>query len=419
MKKQRYIMHLDGDAFFVSVEAAKDPALRGRPVVTGQERGIASAMSYEAKALGITRAMPIFQIRKQFPQVVVVDSDYEAYAVFSRRMIDIVRRYTDTVEEYSIDECFADFTDVEGFSGDPEKVLAKIKDDVRKELGISVSLGLAPTRVLAKVASKSKKPDGLTVLDPRDVPELLSKTSIGKIWGIGSATAIALRKKGIVTARDFASKPLGWVEETFSKPLVEMWYELNCVSVHPVAAVTEAQKSIMKTRTFSPATRDREYVFSELSKNIENACRKARESGLLAREFSVYLKTRDFSYLSASRRLAVPSNDPFEIVREARRAFDGVFEEGRLYRATGTTLYGLVEKPGVAKSLFDTDSPDGSNYRVLDTIDKVNKKYGRSVVRIASSERAVRREEAGERPLDFMPRGVYKKLSIPYLGEAF
>jgi DNA polymerase IV len=287
-------MHLDGDAFFVSVELAKNPKFRGKPVVTGQERGIASALSYEAKALGITRAMPIFQIRKEFPQVAVLYSDYESYAIFSRRMMDIVKRYTNKVDEYSIDECFADFTHVERFHEDPLGMLSKIKADIKKELGITVSLGLGPTKVIAKTASKMNKPDGLTILSPEDVPKALAKTPIDKVWGIGSSTAFSLRKKGVSTALEFAVKPLSWVEEHFSKPQCEMWHELNCVSVYSIETGSERQKSIMKTRTFVPASQDKDYVFSQLSKNIENACKRARDLGLVAREFSIYLKTREF-----------------------------------------------------------------------------------------------------------------------------
>lgn len=411
-------MHLDGDAFFVSVEAAKDPRLRGRPVVTGQERGIASAMSYEAKALGITRAMPIFQIRRQFPQVAVVDSDYESYAVFSKRMMDIVRRYTDVVEEYSIDECFADFTDVPGFKKDPLPVLSRLKGEIGKELGISVSLGLASTKSLAKMASKSKKPDGLTIVCPEDVTSLLGKTPVDKVWGIGSATAISLRKKGITTALDLASKPAAWVSESFSKPLEEMHLELNGVSVHPVATGSEPQRSIMKTRTFFPASDDSSYVFSELSKNLEGACRRARELGLYAKDVSVYLKTKDLSYANASRKLSLPSNGSFQIVREAKKAFDEIFERGRLYRATGAILCGLVPEEAVQEDLFGGARAAEKGGKVLEAVDRINKKYGKSLVHMASSSRSLHRERRREKKALFMPRGSSKRLSVPYLGEA-
>ncbi|HEU5114590.1 MAG TPA: DNA polymerase IV [Candidatus Paceibacterota bacterium] len=424
----KLIMHLDGDAFFVSVEAVKNPPLRGKPVVTGKERGIASALSYEAKKLGITRAMPIFQIRREFSQVAVVESDYESYAIFSRRMMDIVRRYTDAVEEYSIDECFADFSETPGFADNfPEgarTILAQIKADIRKELGISVSLGVGSTKVLAKTASKSSKPDGLTIVTEDFREALLDKTPVDKVWGIGSATAISLRKKGVSTALELARKSEDWVRENFSKPMVEMWHELRGTSVRPVGEGGEDQKSIMKTRTFVPASSERAYVFSEISKNLENACHRARELGLAAREFSVHLKTREFSYARNWCRLGAASNNPAEIIPEARKLFDRIFVPGTLYRATGVTLLGLIREDACQDDLFGASRDSRAVSGIFKAVDRVNRRYGRNVVRLASSERAFAREEREEKReakkrSEFLPNGFSRRLSVPYLGDAF
>jgi DNA polymerase-4/DNA polymerase V len=417
--ERKYIMHLDGDSFFVSVEAAKDPSLRGKPVVSGYERGIASAMSYEAKKLGITRGMPVFQIRKLFPQTIVVSSDYESYAVFSRRMIDIVKRYTDRVEEYSIDECFADFSQMKSFIENPWPILEKIKSDIRRELGITVSLGLGPTKVIAKTASKRNKPDGLTVLEPQEVPLALSKTPVDSVWGIGSATAFALRKKGVATALDLALKPRDWVAEHFSKPMIYLWYELNCISMMPVVTSSDQQKSIMKTRTFSPSSNSKSYVFSELSKNIENAARKAREMKLVAGELSIYLKTSSFTYKRNWCKLAVPTNEPFEIIQEARKLYESLFSKGTEYRATGTTLHALMPETAQQENLFGDMHKANGRREVVSTVDKINKKYGRSVIHIASSDMAIRKEEKSDKKPGYMPKGFWKRLSIPYLGEVF
>lgn len=407
------IMHLDGDSFFVAVEAARDPSLRGRPVVTGRERGIASAMSYEAKKLGITRAMPIFQIRRQFPQVRIVDSDYDAYAVFSHRMFSIIRRYTPLVEEYSIDECFADF----GSLKHARPMLEQIKKDILRELGISVSLGFASTRVLAKTASKSQKPNGLVILEPNDVVPLLGKTAIGSVWGIGSATTIELRSLGIGTALDFAQKPLPWVKEHFAKPLVEIWYELNGISINRVGVVHEAQQSIMKTRSFSPASNDYAYIFSELSKNIEGACHRARELGLCSREFSVFIKTKEFWYKRDRMKLSLPTSDPLVIIREAEKLFAGLFDPGHVYRASGITLYGLEPARGRQEDLFGAATADRSQAAAFTAVDKLNKKYGRSLVHIASSLRAIQREGVDDKAPPFLAHGMYRRLSVPFIGD--
>lgn len=414
---RKYIMHLDGDSFFVAVEAAKNPALRGKAVVTGYERGIASAMSYEAKKLGITRAMPVFMIRKLHPHVVVVNSDYEAYAVFSRRMMDIVKRYTDKVHEYSIDECFADFSHIKSFVENPRPVLEQIKSNIQKELGISVSLGLGPTKVIAKTASKRNKPNGLTILAPEEVPDMLSKTPIGSVWGIGSATTHELSKRGIRTAFDFATKPLDWVKEHFSKPLEEMWYELNCISVHGIDSQYDPQKSIMKTRTFVPASDNKAYVFSQLSKNVENAAKKLREMHMCAREISIYLKTQSFTYKGDSVRLLIPLENTLDIIDQVRNLFNKVYVPNCMYRATGVTLFGLMPALARQEDLFGNVEKEDSRRELFTSIDSVNRKYGRSVIHIASSHKAITEEEKNEKEPRFMAKGFFKKLSVPYLGE--
>jgi nucleotidyltransferase/DNA polymerase involved in DNA repair len=308
---------------------------------------------------------------------------------------------------------------VPGFADDPRPTLEAIKRDIRRELGISVSLGLGPTKVLAKTGSKSNKPDGLTII--ADIPALLDRTPVGSLWGIGSATSIALRRRGVSTALELARKPLAWVEEHFSKPLAEMWHELNGVSVHRVHATglepDEAQKSVMKTRTFSPASNDRAYVFSELSKNIENACRKARELGLCARELSAYLKTSEFSYRRQWARLAAPSNDPSVLIALAWPMFKQMFDPARRYRATGVSLYAFVSEGSMGEDLFGGAEKDRARARVFAAADRLNRIYGRGLVHIASSLAALKREEKDDRSLPFMPRGVFRRLVVPYLGE--
>src|SRR3989344_5721730 len=189
----RAIMHVDGDSFFASCEVVKDPRLRGKPVITGKERGIVSSMTYEARALGIRRSMPLHEIRKRFPQAIILASDYETYSLFSKRMYEIVRRYTPSVEEYSIDECFADLGGMRRVNrmGYPE-IASTIKNDLERELGMTFSIGLSATKVLAKIGSKWKKPDGLTVIPLSDARQFLEKTLVEKIWGVGPNTAAYL-----------------------------------------------------------------------------------------------------------------------------------------------------------------------------------------------------------------------------------
>ena len=192
---QKTILHIDGDAFFVGVEIAKNQSLKGLPVVTGEERGIVSALSYEAKALGVTRGMPIFRLKKEFPQIIILPGDYGSYVKYSQKMFDIVRRYADDVEEYSIDECFAELTGLDRpLKMSYKEITERIKKEINDELKLSVSIGIAPTKALAKVASKWVKPNGLTVIDSISINNFLKDIPIEKIWGIGGQTSIFLKK---------------------------------------------------------------------------------------------------------------------------------------------------------------------------------------------------------------------------------
>ena len=172
------ILHIDGDAFFASCEQSRRPKLQGRPVVTGKERGIAASMSYEAKACGVTRGMRISDIRKLCPEAVILPSDYETYSLLSKRFFTIVRRYTPEVEEYSIDECFADVTGLRRpLRMSYIQIAERIKRDLDTELGFTFSVGLAPNKVVAKIASKWQKPSGLTAIPGRELHRYLEQVA--------------------------------------------------------------------------------------------------------------------------------------------------------------------------------------------------------------------------------------------------
>lgn len=228
----RAIMHIDADAFFASCEQAIHPELKGRPVVTGKERGIVAAASYEAKAKGVSRGVRLSDVKKICPDAVILPSDYETYSLFSVRMFEILRRFSPDVEEYSIDEAFVDLTGLRrSFHGSYETIAEKMRATVKQELGITVSAGVSLSKVLAKIGSKHNKPDGLTMIPGREVHLYLAKLPIEKVWGIGPNTAAFLRKFGITTALDFARKDEHFVEQHLSKPYREVWHELNGRSV--------------------------------------------------------------------------------------------------------------------------------------------------------------------------------------------
>jgi nucleotidyltransferase/DNA polymerase involved in DNA repair len=388
---------MDGDAFFVACEVAKNPKLKGLPVVTGEERGIVSALSYEAKALGITRGMPIFEVKKKFPKVLILPGDYASYAEYSRKMFDIVRRYADVVEEYSIDECFADLTGLDRpLKMTYEEIAQRIKKEVNEELQLSISVGVAPTKVLAKVASKFQKPNGLTIIEESTAMSFLSKTPIEKIWGIGRSTSEFLKKKQINTAGDFANMEGSWVRVNMSKPYEVLWLELNLVNILKVKGeLKDSYSSIQKTRTFHPPTNDKSFLLSQLSKHTEEACAKARHYSLTPKGISFFLKTQDFRYFSFSLNLDVPSNAPEIILSLINTYFFKVYKKEFIYRTTGVTLWGLGPDSTAQKDLFGGSELAHKFEVVHEAIDDLEDKFGKKLVYLASTHKALKRKTLG------------------------
>lgn len=395
--RPRVIFHMDGDAFFVGVEVAKNPKLRGLPVVTGEERGIVSALSYEAKAMGIVRGMPIFKVKRDFPKVIILPGDYASYVRYSGLMFDIVRRYADDVEEYSIDECFADLTGYEKLHKKTYRQIAEcIKSEIAKELNLSVSVGIAPTKVLAKVASKWKKPDGLTLIDTKTSPDFLAKTPVEKIWGIGPQTSTFLKRRGIQTAQDFVEKGVAWVKTNLSKPYEALWLELTGVSVMDIDPVRKTvYSSVQKTRSFHPATNDKVFLLSQISKHIEDACSKARHFQLVPKKFSIFLKSKDFKIVSVLIPLVSPTNAPETLITLAKKQFKEIYVKGVLYRTTGVILQDLVSGSVSQGDLFGGTAQADKFERIHKQIDSLEDKFGRRVVYLASTHSALNQKQSG------------------------
>lgn len=427
------ILHVDGDSFFVSCELARRPGLWGKPVVTGLERGIASAMSPEAKARGISRGMRIGDMRRVCPEVVILPDDYDMYAIYARRMYSIVRRYTPDVEEYSIDECFADLTGCdEAHKMSYEQLVRTIQKHLFESLGMTFSVGLSVNKVMAKIASKWNKPNGLTIISALDIPKYLAELSVGKVWGIGRSSTVLLRKLSVTTTLEFARKDRRWLEEHCNKPLREIYEELNGAYVMPVASLrADDQKSIQKTGTFRPPSRDKAFLFSQLSHNIENACIKLRSYKMLTTHVSFFIKTQEFNYIGTDVHLPEAVATPQEIILAIKPQFDRLFRGDLMYRATGVTLSGLVQNDLRNETLFGPAPGVEKSRVVYQAVDRLANKYGRQSIFLGSSLTAIKADEkeelqsearAKKRGQESYMRHVsrhirYKKFALPFLGE--
>ena len=366
----RAIVHIDGDAFFTSCEEAIHPELRGKALITGGERGVA-----------------LHEARKICPKLIVLPSDYETYSLFSRRMFSIMRRFTPDLEEYSIDEAFADITGMRrALRSSYENIIFNMKKEIEKELGITVSLGLSITKVLAKVASKHQKPSGVTIIKGRDIAGYLCHLPVEKIWGIGNATTNYLAKMGIRYALEFAQLPEKKVREKFTNPGVEIWQELRGESVYSV--ITEEKSSyasISKTKTFAPPTSNAEYLFAHLMRNMESACIKARRYSLASNKIAVFLKKNDFSIAGSEAKLSRPCAFPLEFSSIIHDLFDSCYCTKDIYRATGVVLLDLEPDTSIQYSLFDNPLQAEKIRDLYNVADELGRKFGKHTLHLGSS----------------------------------
>ncbi|HNY51592.1 MAG TPA: DNA polymerase IV [Smithella sp.] len=392
----RAIVHIDGDAFFTSCEEAIHPELRGKALITGGERGIVACASYPAKKLGIKRGVPLAEARKICPGLIVLPSDYETYSLFSQRMFNIMRRFTPDVEEYSIDEAFADLTGMRRLlRSSYEEIVLKMKKEIERELGITVSVGLSITKVLAKIASKHQKPSGVTIIKGRDIASCLGNLPVEKIWGIGPATTNYLAKMDIRYALEFAQLPEKKVREKFTKPGMEIWQELRGESVCPVTAEEKSSyRSISKTKTFAPPTSNADYLFAHLMRNMESACIKARRYCLAPKKIVVFLKKNDFNTVGSEVKLSRPCAFPMEFSGVIRDLFDQCYSAQDIYRATGVVLCELEPDEQVQYSLFDNPLQAEKIRSVYNVADELGRKFGKHALHLGSSH-----------PIDTLGRG--------------
>lgn len=375
----RAIVHVDGDAFFTSVEQAVHPALRGKPVVTGKERGIIACASYEAKALGIKRGITLWDAKKICPALVVLPSDYETYSIFSKRMFEIMRRYTPEVEEYSIDEGFADLTGMRQlFRKSYPEIAADLQAAINRELDLTVSVGLSLTKGLAKIASDFRKPAGITPVAGKHIHIFLQRVPLADVWGLGPNRVELLEKYGLKTAWDYVCRDPQWIRSLLHKPGLEIWHELRGTAILKVSTeVWRPVASVSKSKTFSEPSTDRDIVYARLIRNLESAFIKLRRHQLRTSELTVSLRTRDYGEHALGARLDRGVTLVQHVTPVVQELFERLYRPGSEYRATGAVLSRLEDDRQRQYDLFDNPARIEHARRVGDLIGKINARYGK------------------------------------------
>jgi len=381
------IIHLDADAYFTSVEQAIHPELKGRPVVTGKERGIVACASYEAKALGVSRPMRLFEARQKCPQLICLPSDYETYSLFSKRLFSVIRRFTPVVEEYSIDEAFAELSGLRRvYRTGYAEIAKRIKDAVQRELGITVSVGLSSSKTLAKLASKENKPDGFKVVRGWELHRYLETVALERVCGFGPSTVAFLEKNGIHNVLQFVKCDVKWIQKLLGKIGMELWHELRGEVIYPLETREKHDyASISRTKTFTPPSENRDFVRAQLLRNLESAFIKLRRHQLCARRLTVFLRDHEFSSWGMEGSLSHATSSIFTVVPLAKALFEKIFVPGKRYRLTGVVLNQIEADGAVQYGLFD-DVPKIRSFRALDhVIDEANELYGKHALHLGTT----------------------------------
>ncbi len=383
----RPTLHIDCDAFFTSVEQALHPELKGKPVVTGKERGIVACASYEAKRLGVKRPMRLWEAKKALPELICLPSDYETYSLYSKRMFAIIREFTPEIEEYSIDEAFAELSGLRRvFRTGYREIAWKIKQAVQQQLGLTVSVGLSASKTLAKIASKENKPDGFTVIKASELHTVLPRTPLERVCGFGPNTEALLVKHGIRNCWDYVSRPEMWAKQLLGKIGVELWHELRGEAVYPI--MTEEKNdyaSISKTKTFTPPSSDKDIVRAQLIRNTESAFIKLRRYKLRAKRICVFLRSQDFKSWGTEAELDRSTSSILDAAVLVNELFEKIFRPEVLCRLTGIVL-SKIEPDRVSQyELFD-DVPKIESHQAIDrVIDEVSELYGKHKLHLGTS----------------------------------
>ena len=412
-----WVLHIDGDGFFAYCESVRFPELRGKPVVVGVDRGIACAMTYEAKMLGITRGMPMYQIKNQFPHVARLTSHFELYGHYNRKLRDIVSPCVKDFETYSIDECFCTVSFPADITQDTLHTwLRMLKKEVQEQIGITYSFGIARTKVLAKIASKLQKPDGCTVIMPDQEHGILHTTPIETIWGIGRKLYRRLNLAGIRTAGDFVARGTAWVSASFAAPVQELWLELTGKRVFAVANSNALHKSIQSTRSFTGTSTDPAFITAEILHNLDIACTRARSYSLATNAVSIFLKTKERTYHGEHIPLPDYTMSPLDIATQIADAVQRIYKPHTKYRATGITLYNLRLTAYVQSDLFGNQSHTLEKSKVMHTVDAIRKKFGKHSIDtlgvLASTTERQKRTDERESLHPYV-----SGLPYPYLGD--
>lgn len=381
MSEDLSILHVDMDAFFAAIEVLDDPSLEGKPLLVGGDgkRGVVATASYEARKLGCHSAQPMSVAKRLCPQALVVPPRGYRYREISTQLFRIFERYTPLVEPLSIDEAFLDVRGTKRLFGPPVEVARKLKEEVRRELSLTASVGVAPNKFIAKLASDLEKPDGLTVLSLEGYLERSKELSIAKIWGLGPASAKRFEKVGVRTVADLRALPLAWLEKHFGSS-GEHFYRLARGMDSRRVTPDHAAKSVGQEQTFGDDLADPAEVRAILLGQVENVARRLRKHGLLAGTLTVKIRYGDFKTITRSAKLMEASFSTRALWEISGRLFEEwAAKDFQPVRLIGVSTSDFAKGPLQSSLLARSDEERVA--KVESATDRIVERFGRGAIR--------------------------------------
>lgn len=379
---ERWVAHADMDAFYAAIEQLDDPTLRGRPVLVGgtRQRGVVMSASYEARAFGVTSAMPMAAAVRRCPDAVCTVPRFDRYMELSREVMDVFGHFSPVVEAISLDEAFIEMTGAAGLFGAPDAIGRQIKEAVREATGLTVSVGLSGTKYVAKVASDYDKPDGLCVVPQARARQWLAPLPVERLWGVGPKTAARMHAIELRTIGQLAAADTHWLRGHLGS--LGPHFQRLALAVDPRPVVgRRGARSVGSERTLARDIRDVEDIKRALRRSADDIARRLRKKRLRTLGVRVKLKTSRFVRVSRQARLPSPTNLGDRLYQAGCSLLDR-FEDLRTtsYRLVGMAAYDLVPDLPVQVDLLDGSE---RQLRLEGTIDALKRRFGPDAIRRA------------------------------------
>ncbi len=382
------ILHVDMDAFYASVEERDDPALVGKPLIVGGTaggRGVVAAANYAVRKFGVHSAMPTAKALQLCPDAIVLRPRMEHYAEISKQIRGIFHRYTPEVEPLSLDEAFLDATGCEQLFGSVETIGRGIKQDIFRELRLVASVGVAPNKFLAKLASDLDKPDGFTVIHEDAVQQVLDPLPVTRIWGVGKVTRHAFDQIGVTTIGELRQLSVEELSRTFGQSGVHFWRLARGIDDRQVVADRKA-KSISHETTFPEDIRELDVLRAWLLELTEQVSRRLRQNEICGRTVQLKVRYSNFDTITRSKSLTVPTNTTdqlWSVVSELLKS--GLPNRPLIVRLLGMGVSQLQPQLAVQRSLFEVEERDERSSKLDAVADQIRNRFGSTSLRRAST----------------------------------